>query len=314
MGPPADPNRMIEMLENPMFQSQMNEAMNNPQVIQMMQNSPMIRDNPMMRNMLNNPEIRRMMMDPNFLRQSMRMSQMMGGGEAGEQGAIAPGVTDTTPQDATTQASANTAGAANTQMGSQNPFASMGQFGGGGAGANPFAALFPGMNPSATDTTGTAGTNNSTSPPSQNNLASPANPFGSLFGAPGATNQQQNPFGGFASQMMQNPEAMRAAMEMAFGGGNNPFGGAQGGAAAGGNTFDPYAMFGGGGGGLGGGGLSLRPAAAAPADTRPPEEQYADQLRQLNDMGFYEFDRNIRALRRSGGSVQGAVEALLSEF
>jgi ubiquilin len=53
-------------------------------------------------------------------------------------------------------------------------------------------------------------------------------------------------------------------------------------------------------------------AAAAPVDNRPPEERYADQLRQLNDMGFYDFDSNVRALRRSGGSVQGAVEHLLS--
>lgn len=49
----------------------------------------------------------------------------------------------------------------------------------------------------------------------------------------------------------------------------------------------------------------------APVDNRPPEERYADQLRQLNDMGFYDFDRNVAALRRSGGSVQGAVEHLL---
>jgi len=303
---------MIEMLENPMFQSQMNEAMYNPQVIQIMQNSPMIRDNPMMRNMLNNPEIRRMMMDPNFLRQSMRMSQMMGGGNAGGQSAIAPGVTDVTPQDASTQSTAAT-GAANTQSTPQNPFASMGQFGGGGAGSNPFAALFGGMNPqqtNATNPTSTTGATNTTSPPSQSNLASPENPFGNLFGGPGATNQQQNPFGGFANQMMQNPEAMRAAMQIAFGGGNNPLGGAQANGAAGGNAFDPYAVFG--GGGLGGMGSPTPPAA--PADTRPPEEQYADQLRQLNDMGFYEFDRNVRALRRAGGSVQGAVEALLSEF
>ena len=42
-----------------------------------------------------------------------------------------------------------------------------------------------------------------------------------------------------------------------------------------------------------------------------PEERYADQLRQLNDMGFFDFDRNVAALRRSGGSVQGAIEHLL---
>jgi ubiquilin len=53
-------------------------------------------------------------------------------------------------------------------------------------------------------------------------------------------------------------------------------------------------------------------APPAPADNRPPEERYADQLRQLNDMGFFDFDSNVTALRRSGGSVQGAVEYLLS--
>ena len=44
---------------------------------------------------------------------------------------------------------------------------------------------------------------------------------------------------------------------------------------------------------------------------KAPEERYADQLRQLNDMGFFDFDQNIAALRRSGGSVQGAIEHLL---
>lgn len=50
----------------------------------------------------------------------------------------------------------------------------------------------------------------------------------------------------------------------------------------------------------------------APADNRPPEERYEAQLRQLNDMGFYEFERNVEALRRTGGSVQGAIEYLLN--
>lgn len=59
------------------------------------------------------------------------------------------------------------------------------------------------------------------------------------------------------------------------------------------------------GGGAGGG-------SPAPPDNRPPEERYAEQLRQLNDMGFFDFDRNVAALRRSGGSVQGAIEHLLS--
>jgi ubiquilin len=29
-------------------------------------------------------------------------------------------------------------------------------------------------------------------------------------------------------------------------------------------------------------------------------------------MGFFEFDRNVRALRMSGGSVEGAIEVLFS--
>ena len=77
-------------------------------------------------------------------------------------------------------------------------------------------------------------------------------------------------------------------------------GGGEGG--AGGNPFA-----GAGAGGFGGGATSPPP----PADTRPPEEVYADQLRALNDMGFFDFEANVRALRRSGGSVQGAVEQLL---
>ncbi|AGO10327.1 AaceriABL129Wp [[Ashbya] aceris (nom. inval.)] len=53
-------------------------------------------------------------------------------------------------------------------------------------------------------------------------------------------------------------------------------------------------------------------SSPAPADNRPPEERYEQQLRQLNDMGFFDFDRNVAALRRSGGSVQGALDALLN--
>lgn len=64
-----------------------------------------------------------------------------------------------------------------------------------------------------------------------------------------------------------------------------------------------------GGGGLGGG---LRGGSPAPVDNRPPEERYEEQLRQLNDVGFFDFDSNVSALLRSGGSVQGAIECLLS--
>ncbi|PIS53953.1 hypothetical protein CJI97_003651 [Candidozyma auris] len=69
--------------------------------------------------------------------------------------------------------------------------------------------------------------------------------------------------------------------------------------------IDPLSFLGGAGGAGGAG-------AAAPRDDRPPEERYETQLRQLNDMGFFDFDQNVAALRRSGGSVQGAIEYLLS--
>lgn len=145
-------------------------------------------------------------------------------------------------------------------------------------------------------------------------------------------------------QMMSNPQAMRSMMELnrLMGGGLGGFGGAGAGASAGGfpapganptlgetlnadstadsnvgnnaNPFasmfpggapmDPFAFFGGGAGAQ----------QQQPEDTRPPEERYASQLSQLNDMGFFDFDRNVAALRRSGGNVQGAVEYLLSNI
>lgn len=326
MGAPQGPDDMLRMMENPMFQSQMNEALNNPHVIQMMQNSPMVRNNPMLRQMLQNPEMRRMMMDPQIIRQSMNMQRQMGLGGQGQSSMPAPGVTDTTPGAATgggttaTPQQTNTTGTPSTSPSAQNPFAALRPNLAGGPGAgrapfgNDFAALFGGGagSPGAfANTPNPTANSNSTSPPAgqtsgqdqapnpQQQQAQPPNPFAGLFGAPPA-NQQQNPIAQMAQQMMQNPEMMRMAMQqMGLGGqgqggeqGTNPmgmFGGA-----------DPFAMFGGGAG-----------TTPQPADTRPPEEQYAEQLRQLNEMGFYEFERNVRALRMAGGNVQGAVEVLL---
>ena len=109
---------------------------------------------------------------------------------------------------------------------------------------------------------------------------------------------------------------MRNMMQMMGGGaGANPFAAfgqdPTSGAAAGGAGQPPAgnpfaALFG--PGGFGAGGFGSPP----PTDNRPPEEVYETQLRQLNEMGFYEFDRNVSALRRSGGNVQGAIEYLLN--
>jgi len=62
-----------------------------------------------------------------------------------------------------------------------------------------------------------------------------------------------------------------------------------------------------------------RPCAAARAPAPPPQQrtldelavQYASQLQQLNDMGFYDRDAILRMLEVTGGNVQAALERLL---
>ncbi|KJX92852.1 deubiquitination-protection protein dph1 [Zymoseptoria brevis] len=293
MGAPPNPDQMLRMLDDPNFAQQMNEAMNNPAVLDMLRNNPMIRNNPMARAAIENPEMRRMMMDPNVLRMQMNMQRAMGGAGAGGDAAFPmPGQTDTTE--------GGNGGAAQGGQGA-NPAA-------GAAPSNPFAALFPGAGGAGTTGAGAG--------------AGAAPDWGSLFGGgfPGAgagtgagvgagagagvgagtgagaaPAGQQNPFSAMTQQLMQNPEMMQQMMQ-AMGGGAGGEGG-----MGGMGGFNP-GMF----------GMPSEPAA--PADTRPPEERYESQLRQLNDMGFYEFDRNVQALRRSGGSVQGAIEYLLQNL
>ncbi|KAK7208537.1 ubiquitin-like polyubiquitin-binding protein [Myxozyma melibiosi] len=105
------------------------------------------------------------------------------------------------------------------------------------------------------------------------NAPAAGNPFGALFGNPAANSGQAAAGGAPAAgtNPLWSPEMMNLMAA-----------------------------------GLGGGA-----ANSQPEDTRPPEERYESQLRQLNELGFFDFDRNVRALRRSGGNVQGAVEALL---
>ncbi|KKA26251.1 hypothetical protein TD95_000046 [Thielaviopsis punctulata] len=182
---------------------------------------------------------------------------------------------------------------------------SMGAMGGGFGSASGFPA--PGItNPTTSNTTGattgtTPGANDASTGATGTASAAPGatpnvpeNPFMALFNLANAvdpprqgtsatgtsdgsapnTNSPANPFGFGSLPPFASPEAMQEIMSL--------FQGANPGAAS-----------------------------AAP-DTRPPEERYAEQLRQLNDMGFFDFDRNVAALRRSGGSVQGAIEHLLS--
>lgn len=291
MGAPPSEDQMADMLSNPNMAQAMNEALNNPQMVDLMiQSNPMLRNNPQAREMLQSPFFRSMLTNPDTLRAVAQMRRAMGPG-AGAEAFPAPGATDTTPAGAP---AAGSQGGNNTQN-PQNPVGlpGFGLFGvppaglggAGGAANNPFAALLnpfsapPAAQPAAgsqpasgdnaaqRDVSGAPGS----TPAGQaggNNAA--ANPFAGLFGAPGGN--AANPFG-------ITPEQMQQFMQMMGNGGMGGFGG----------MGEP----------------------AAPADNRPPEERYADQLAQLNEMGFFDFDQNVAALRRSGGNVQGAVNFLL---
>ncbi|KAL3345843.1 hypothetical protein AABB24_024669 [Solanum stoloniferum] len=63
-------------------------------------------------------------------------------------------------------------------------------------------------------------------------------------------------------------------------------------------------------GGLGSGGLGGVPNRS----NVPPEELYATQLAQLQDMGFFDTQENIRALVATAGNVHAAVERLLGNL
>ena len=49
-----------------------------------------------------------------------------------------------------------------------------------------------------------------------------------------------------------------------------------------------------------------------PPNNSPPEERFATQLVQLQEMGFYDASENIRALTMTNGNVEAAVEWLFS--
>ena len=305
--------------------STLDEALQNPALIdQMIANNPMLRSmGPQVRQAMQNPAIRRMMTDPEMMRQASQMQRNMGGGlfggaGQGDQAFPMPGATDTTPSQRQDGQQTHGQGTQTQPNPFATPFSMFGAPGavGGAGAANPFAALFqpsPAMPANATA--------NPTSPPAQNGQTAPSN------GGTDSSNQQQqqqqppqqqqsqqpNPFAIMAQNpmfqsLLQNPQLMQQMMQGMLGSGQN--------------SSDPNAQYQQpqanpfasllGPAGLAGmqGGFGAPPPQ--PQDTRPPEVRYEDQLRQLNDMGFREFDRNVEALRRAGGSVQGAVEYLLS--
>ncbi|EWC43462.1 hypothetical protein DRE_07572 [Drechslerella stenobrocha 248] len=311
MGPPPDPEQMLNMLEQPEVRASMNAVLQNPALLDsLIQSNPMLQAmGPEARRMMQSEEFRRMMTDPTMIRQMTQMQRMMGMGPFGRGGMFggaggagafpAPGVTDQTPTEQQQGAGA----------GLPNPAA--GIPGAGIPGANPFAALF----------------NPPQAPPSLGAGGPAGNPFMFMNPALFGVMPPQAPAGQTQTPASSDPAGASAGTSTGAGasaGASAGTGASPGAAGAGLPPFNPFMppqnldfgqlqnmmqMMGltPPAGAYGGGG-----SPPAPPDNRPPEERYAEQLRQLNDMGFFDFDRNISALRRSGGSVQGAIELLLS--
>jgi len=59
------------------------------------------------------------------------------------------------------------------------------------------------------------------------------------------------------------------------------------------------------------GGLGAGSLAVPNRSNEPPEQLYATQLTQLQEMGFFDTQENIRALIATSGNVHAAVERLL---
>lgn len=114
--------------------------------------------------------------------------------------------------------------------------------------------------------------------------------FGQLFGAGAATGQpQSNPTTGTGTTAdQQSADAARMLAQLLGSAGTGPGAGAGAAAAAAGL-----------GSGVGGG--------------QPPEEQYNQQLQQLNEMGFTNREANLRALIATFGDVNAAIARLLPQ-
>lgn len=228
---------LVHMLENPIFQSQMNEMLGNPQMIDfMIQSNPQLQAmGPQARQLFQSPFFRQMLTNPQMIRQSMQFANMMNPNGSNDDAAAsafpAPGESNTDATSELQEPSNTDVGAnVNATTNAANPFAAMFN-----PGSNPFAAMLNGNNvPGSAGVAGGAATG---APPAFDPLM-----LSSLLG------------------MTQGSPSLQATEQ----------------------------------------------------DNRPPEERYEQQLRQLNDMGFFDFDRNVAALRRSGGSVQGALDSLLN--
>lgn len=289
MGPPMDEENLARMMADPNAQQALNEVLGNDDVVNhLIQSNPMLRNVPNAREIIQSPFMRQMMTNPQMMSQMMRMRRGMAGG-GGEGAFPAPGATDNMAGEAGAAATGDNANANAQSNPFMNPFMMPGFGGGlgggeaGQGGAPDLMSMLQQMQGAQGQTggqrQGATGTGDAAAGTDSAGTGAtgqaPPNPFAALFGAPGGAGAggAGAGAGAGANPFGMTPEMMQSMMQMMGGGGGAP---------------------------------------AGPPDNRPPEERYAEQLRQLNDMGFFDFDRNVAALRRSGGSVQGAIEHLLS--
>ncbi|KAG2241072.1 hypothetical protein Bca52824_090359 [Brassica carinata] len=328
---PMNPNMVRDMMKTPAIQN----VMNNPELMR-----NLIMSNPQMRELVDrNPELGHILNDTSILRQSL---------EAARSPELMREMTRNTDR-AMSHIEATPEGFnmlrrvyENVQEPLMNASALSGNAG-NSVDSNPFAAQ-------GRDTNGETGTENDV--PNTNPLPNPWGAAGQTttsgrtnsgwdIGAPGLgglgmlggdpTIMSLNPqlrslvdSSPQAREMMQNPEFLRMlsspetmqqmmSLQQSLLSGNwsttRQVPGQTGATTGTGNNGGPASlmnMF----GSLGaGGGLS----GASQSDV-PPEELYATQLQQLEEMGFFDRAENIRALRATNGNVNAAVERLLGRF
>ncbi|KAK8530047.1 hypothetical protein V6N13_102928 [Hibiscus sabdariffa] len=317
-----NPQVMREIMSTPAIQS----LMNNPELMR-----TLIMSNPQMREIIDrNPELGHILNDPSILRQTLEaarnpelMREMMRNTDS------AMSNIEASPEgfnmlrrmyenvqepliNATTMAGTNV----------NSP------------GSNPFAALLGNQgnsqargSPNSTSTTGSETTQGQTSPntnplpnpwsnnagggAAQINIAAGSNPAGDArtpgIGGPGGLGLPEMPHmlngmpdASQLTQLLQNPAVSQVMRSVA----SNPQYMNQ-------RQCRDLAQAGATTGAPGTRSLELLMNMFGGLGAVPLEELYATQLSQLREMGFYDTEENIRALRATAGNVHAAVERLL---
>lgn len=171
---------------------------------------------------------------------------------------------------------------------------------------NPFSAGFPGLfgsgiggvEPSAEEMTQMA--QMMQNPEAMNSVINLMTSNPELMQNLLATNPRFQSMPPEVRQMMSNPEFLRMTMSMSLNPSMNPLMMSSGSGATGSPQTNPSSA------------AFAFPPASLSTSNELPEIRFQAQLSQLNDMGFFDADENIRALLATGGNVNAAIERLLN--